>query len=174
SRRGRDTRGHDTPLTFRVPNSSNGWNPAARGDPFLVGLKLQAEPFVENLQIAVSIAHDRPGRDRLHFLRNDSNIRLVSAVVAETIKAKAVVEVAQKGNVVLEPYVGPPSATAAPTAAASASKPSTPQPAAAATGSDMSSATEARSSALRLEVGRSAGPHVSEGTVTPRAVRTAG
>src|SRR5262249_56012007 len=114
------------------------------------------------------------GRECLDCRGNGAEIGLVGAVVAETIKAKAVVEVAQKGNVVLEPYVGPPSATAAPTAAASASKPSTPHAAAAATGSDMSSATEARSSALRLEVGRSAGPHVSEGTVTPRAVRTAG
>jgi hypothetical protein len=101
-----------------VPDPGDGWDPCARCDPPVVGLELQAELLIEDLKVAVPTAHDRFWHDRLHFLRHDADIGLVAAVIAEAIEPKAIVEVAEQGDVVLQRNIGTPAAT---TTAASSS-----------------------------------------------------
>jgi hypothetical protein len=48
----------------------------------------------------------------LHFLRQDADIGLVAAVIAEAIEPKAVVETAEKGDVVLKRNIGAPTTAA--------------------------------------------------------------
>jgi hypothetical protein len=55
-------------------------------------------------------------RDPRDFLRHDTHIGLVAAVIAEAIEAKAIVQITKKNDVVLQSDVGTPSATAATTA----------------------------------------------------------
>src|SRR5215475_16218705 len=98
----------------------DGRNPCARRQPLLVGLELDAEPVIEDPQIAVATAHDRVRHDRLHLLRHHADIGLVAAVVAEAIEAEAVVEMAEQRDVVLERNIRPPSAATATAAAAAA------------------------------------------------------
>jgi hypothetical protein len=85
-------------------------------------LELQAKPFVEDLEVAIPTARDRFRHDCLNFLRHDADVRLGSAIVGEAIEAEAVVEMAEKGDVVLERNIGPPAAaaTSAPAEACSA------------------------------------------------------
>src|SRR5262245_13653155 len=100
----------------------DGRNPCARRQPLLVGLELDAEPVIEDPQVAVAAAHDRFRHDALHLLRHHADIGLVAAVVAEAIEAEAVVEPAEQRDVVLERNIRPPSTTAttAPAAATTA------------------------------------------------------
>src|SRR2546423_2202855 len=84
---------------------------SARRGPLLVGLELKAELVVEDAQIAVAAAQYRRGHDCLDLLRHHADIRLVAAVVAEAVEAKAVVEVAEKREVVLKHHVGSPNNT---------------------------------------------------------------
>jgi len=75
---------------------------------------------------AVPAAADRIRHDDLHLLRHHADIGLVAAVVAEAIEAKAVVELTEKSDVVLEGDVGPAApATAAAPASAAAESPAT-------------------------------------------------
>src|SRR5215475_3432069 len=97
----------------------DGRDPRTRCDPLIVGLELEAEPIVEDAQVAVAPAHDCLRHDGLHVLRHHADIGLVAAVVAEAIEAEAVVEMAEQRDVVLQRNIGPPSAAAAKTAAAS-------------------------------------------------------
>jgi hypothetical protein len=83
---------------------------AGRG-PLLVALELQAELVVEDAQIAVAAAQHRLRHDCLDFLRHHADIGLVAAVVAEAVETEAVIEVAEKGDVVLEHDVGSPHST---------------------------------------------------------------
>jgi hypothetical protein len=106
----------------------------------VIGLELQAELVVEHFRVTVAIAHDSLRHNGLHLLRNDADIGLVAAVIAEAIEAKAIVEMPEKGDAVFEPYVGPPSAPAS-TAPASSSDP--PASAAASACSDTSTAAAA-------------------------------
>ena len=62
-------------------------------------------------QIAVAAAQYRRGHDCLDFLRHHADIGLVAAVVAEAVEAEAVIEVAEKEDVVLEHDVGSPDST---------------------------------------------------------------
>src|SRR5262249_1246742 len=92
-------------IAFRrsVPNPGDAaWRLRARCEPLVVGLKLQPELVVEDLKVAVSAAYDGLRHDRLHFLRDDADVDLLAAVVAEPIETKAVLEMAEKGDVVLE------------------------------------------------------------------------
>ena len=91
-------------------------NICPRSQPLLVGLELQPELVVEHPQIAVWSAHDRLRHDLLHFLGDDADIGLVAADVAEAIEAKAIVETAEKNDIVFERDIG--AASAATTAAA--------------------------------------------------------
>src|SRR5262245_43408901 len=104
--------------------------------PLLVGLELQAEPVIEDAQVAIATAHDRFRHDVLHFLRHHADIGPGAAVVAEAIEAQAVVEMAEQGDVVLERDIRPAS-TAATAAAAATTAEST----AAATATDAATAT---------------------------------
>src|SRR5262249_50675762 len=102
-------------IAFRrsVPNPGDAASHLrARCEPLVVGLKLQPELVVEDLEVAVSVAHDCFRHDHLHFLRHDADISLLAAVVAEAIETKAVLEMAEKDDVVLKRSIGPP-ATAA-------------------------------------------------------------
>jgi hypothetical protein len=85
----------------------------------VVSLEFQAKPFVEDLEVAIPTAHDRFRHDCLNFLCHDTDVRLGSAIVGEAIEAEAVVEMAEKSDVVLERNIGP-SATTPTTAAAEA------------------------------------------------------
>src|SRR5215471_16080681 len=110
-------------LTTMVPDHfsripGGGRDPRTGSDPLVVRLELQAELVIEDPQIAVPAARNRLRHDDLHFLRHDADVGFAAAVIAEAIKAKAVVEAAQERDVVLERDVGPPSATAAAAAAA--------------------------------------------------------
>ena len=71
-------------------------------------------------QVPVRTAHNCLRHDFLNFLRQYTDIDLVGTVVGKPIESKAVVEVTEKNNVVLERNVGPASTTA-PAASASTS-----------------------------------------------------
>ena len=77
----------------------------------IVGLEGYAELVVKDSQIAVSIARNRLRHDRLHFLCDHPDIGFIAAVVIEAIETKTVVEVAEQDEVVLEPDIGPPTAS---------------------------------------------------------------
>src|SRR4051812_14932318 len=77
-------------------NCCPGWDMSARRRPLVVGLELQAELVVDDAQIAVAAAQYRRGHDCLDLLSHYADIGLVTAVVAEAIKAKAVIEAAEK------------------------------------------------------------------------------
>src|SRR5882757_9763209 len=84
---------------------------SARRGPLVVGLELQAELVIEDPQIAVAVAQYRRGHDCLDFLRHHADIGLVAAVVGEAGEAEAVIEVAEKRDVVLKHHVGSPNNT---------------------------------------------------------------
>src|SRR4030088_1184625 len=84
---------------------------SARRGPLVVGLEFQAELVVEDPQIAVAAAQYRRGHDCLDFLRHHADIGLVAAVVGEAVEAEAVIEVAEKRDVVLKHHVGSPNNT---------------------------------------------------------------
>src|SRR5262245_7736785 len=117
-----------------VADRRDGRDPRTRCDPLIVGLELEAEPIVEDAQVAGAPAHDCLRHDGLHVLRHHADIGLVAAVVAEAIEAEAVVEMAEQRDVVLQRNIGPPSAAAAKTAAASPEAAATAAEAAAAAG----------------------------------------
>src|SRR5262245_4880334 len=105
-----------TPVSRQsVPDPGDGRDPGARCDPPLVRLQLQAELVIEDHEVAVATLHDRVRHDRLHLLRHDADIGLLAAVIAETIEPKAVVETAEKGDVVLEHNIGAPAAASSAT-----------------------------------------------------------
>src|SRR5439155_8965489 len=103
-----------------VPDRCAGRDFCARGEPLVVALELQSEPVIEDLQVAVAAAGDRLRHDRQNFLRHDTDVGLVAAVVAEAIEAEAVVEMAKQRDVVLEHHVGSPATAAASAATATA------------------------------------------------------
>jgi hypothetical protein len=121
-----------------------------RCDPSVVGLKLQTEPVIEDPQISVPAAPDRVRPDHLHLLRHHADIDLVAAIIGEAIEADAVVEMADDGDIVLEPHVGPPAASAA-TAAAEATAAAA-HPHAATAARNAATPAKARAAATRLEV----------------------
>jgi hypothetical protein len=103
-----------------VPNWLHVRQMGARHGPLPVGFKWQSKHVIGNAQIPVSPARHRFRNDRLHFLRNDSDICRMAAVVDEAIVAEAVAEPSEQNNIVLEPEVGaPPATTASAMAAAS-------------------------------------------------------
>src|SRR5215211_1702381 len=83
----------------------------ARRGPLVVALKLHPELVVQDAQIAVVAAQYRRGHDCLDLLRHHADIGLVAAVVAEAVEAEAVVEVAEKRDVMLKHHVGSPNNT---------------------------------------------------------------
>src|SRR3954465_15565347 len=84
---------------------------SARSSPLVVGLELHVEHVVRDSQVAVVAAQHRGGVNCLHFLRHHTDIGFVAAVVSEAIEANAILEVADKEDVVLEHHVGSPDDT---------------------------------------------------------------
>src|SRR5262245_21470671 len=139
---------------------SNGWQPRARRNPFLVCLELDAEPVIEHAEGAIAIAHNSFRHHRLDFLRDHADVRTIAAVVAEAIVAKAVCKMPEQNDIVLDHDVGPsPAATTAATATTeAATTTATYSHAAAAAG-----AGEACTAACGVALSHSTGPHIAKG-----------
>ncbi len=56
--------------------------------------------------------HDSPRHDRLNLLGHHAHVSAVAAIVAEPIVAKAVRQVAEQSDIVLEPDIRAPATTA--------------------------------------------------------------
>jgi hypothetical protein len=84
----------------------------------VVALKFQPELTVIHPQIAITAASHRFWCDLGDLLGDHPDIGRVAAIIAEAIEAKAIVQIADKNDVMLESDVRTPSAAA--TAAATA------------------------------------------------------
>src|SRR5262249_10905734 len=121
--------------------------------------------------------------DGYDFLRQHADIHFVAAVIAEAIESQAVIEPADKRDVMLEPDIGAASAaatTAAATTAAAAATaagahstaPATPPPhSPPAPTRSSTAATEACVAAARFAIGHTARADIAKRTVTPAAAR---
>jgi len=155
------------------------WYPPIRRNPLVICLKFQTELLVEDPQITIGAALDRFGDNCLHFLRHDADIRRVAAVVDEPIEAEAVVEASKQGDVVLEPYIGPPTPATATTSStpAPATTPATATTSAAysrptTTASARPTPAEARPAAIGFKVGYSSGTDIAKSSWAATASRT--
>src|SRR5262245_15956901 len=152
---------------------TNGWQPRARRNPFLICLELDAEPVIEHAEGAIAIAHNSFRHQRLDFLCDHADVRTIAAVVAEAIVAKAVCKMPEENDIVLDHDVGPSpaAATAAtattPTATAEAATTATAEAAATtATYSHAAAAAgagEACTAARGVALSNSTGPHIAKG-----------
>src|SRR5258708_39811703 len=88
-------------------------------EPAVIGLECHAKFLVGDPQITIRTVNDCLGHDRSHFLGHDADIGLVASVVDEAVEAKAVVEAAEKRDVVFQSDVGAPAAAATATSTAS-------------------------------------------------------
>src|ERR1700759_415423 len=92
----------------------------AAGEPVPVSLERHPDLFVIDAQVAVATSRDCLWSHSLHFLGDDADIGLVAAEIAEAIEAKAIVEMAEQHDVVLQRDVGAPAAAATPSATTAA------------------------------------------------------
>ena len=129
-----------------------------------VKIKPHTKFLIEHPQIPVRPLNDRLGHDLLHFLRQHAHIDLAAAVVAEAIEPQAVFKPTKKHDVVLEPDVGAPSATATATAAAACAHSAT-----AATMRHVRAATAAHTRGARTRRARTMGDVLATATRTPAA-----
>ena len=83
-------------------------------------MDLHARLVVEDPQISVLPAHDRFRPDDLHLLRHHADIGPVATVITEPIKSKAIVEMTDQTDVVLERDIRSSAATATPATATTA------------------------------------------------------
>ena len=135
-------------------------NARSSSQPTAIAFKRDAKLGVVNCQIAVAITRDGRGCDALYVLSDDAHIGFVAAIVAEAVEAEAVVEIAEKDNVVLQADIGTASAASATTAAAATASvgahPATslctrrPAMAAGPSGSAMVASPAARPTAVRI------------------------
>lgn len=65
------------------------------------------------MEVAVAAACHRLRHQRLHFLRDDADISFTASEIAETVIAEAVVEMAEKDDVMLQRKIGTPATPAA-------------------------------------------------------------
>src|SRR5262249_24970108 len=121
---------------------------------------------VEHAKGAIETVYKGFGHACLHFLRNHADIGTIAAVVAEAIVAKAVRQVAEKNDIVLEHDIGPTAAATTPTTATESSATATEatattdaQAAAAGTG-------KACAPARAVPLSHSAGSDVAEGAAS--------
>ncbi len=126
-------------------------NAGARCDPPVIGLKPQSDLVIKDLQVTVPALCDRLGHDCLQFLGDNADIGFVAAAIGEAIEANAIAETTEKGDVVLKPDIGPPPAAASSETAARKMDASCARKAAA------TDATDARMSALGMQVGSGVG-----------------
>src|SRR4051812_6914351 len=89
-------------------------------EPLVIALKSETQSVVVDAQDALGVAAHRIRPHELHLLRHHPDVALVTAVIAEAVEAKAIVETTQEGDVVLDGDVGSTAAAAATTAAPSA------------------------------------------------------
>ncbi len=85
---------------------------SARRVPLIVALKFQPELTVIYPQIAITAASHRFWCDLGNLLGDHPDIGRVAAIIAEAIEAKAIVQIADKNDVMLESDVRTPSAAA--------------------------------------------------------------
>ena len=71
-------------------------NSRAASEPIPVGKELDSEPAIIDPEITIITARHCPGHHRLHFLRDDADITLGAAEVAEAVIAEAVVQVPEQ------------------------------------------------------------------------------
>ena len=144
-------------------------------NPFVVGLELDAQLVVADTQSAVTIAHDGLRHDRLNLLGHHADIGAVAAIVAEPIVAKAVRQMAEQNDIVLEPDIGSSAAaTAAEAATATAAETATATAAETAAATAEAAATTAANAGAtprRLETGGSARSDVAERIAAARPLR---
>ena len=105
---------------------------SARRVPLIVALKFQPELTVIYPQIAITAASHRFWCDLGNLLGDHPDIGRVAAIIAEAIEAKAIVQIADKNDVMLESDVRAPAAaaTTATTPAATAATAAAPEAAA--------------------------------------------
>jgi hypothetical protein len=98
----------------------------------IVALKFQPELTVIYPQIAITAASHRFWCDLRNLLGDHPDIGRVAAIIAEAIEAKAIVQIADKSDVMLESDVRAPAAaaTTATTPAATAATAAAPEAAA--------------------------------------------
>ena len=99
--------------------SSIAWGSARRKHSNLVSPEFQTELFVVDAKMAVAAARYCLGHQRQHFLRDHPDIGLAAAEIAEAIIAKAIAEMAELHDVVLQRNIGTPTTTASATESAS-------------------------------------------------------
>src|ERR1700761_4476967 len=107
---------------------------------------MQSELFVKNPQIAVAIASDGIRPQGADFLRDDSDVSFLAAVIGKAVVAEAVVEPAEQHDIMLQPDIRTPPAAAPATTKAPAVTASTAKAAVAATSAKATSASERGSS----------------------------
>ncbi len=103
--------------------------------------------MIIDLEVAVAAACHRLRHQRLDFLRDDADISFTASEIAETVIAEAVVEIAEKDDVMLQRKIGTPATPAAATPTTSAAmetSASAASPASKAAGRAATSSTEAR------------------------------
>jgi hypothetical protein len=148
----------------------------------IIGLELEAQSIINDAQVAVPAAPHCLWRESLYLLCHDANIGLHPAVIDETVEAEAIVEAADKADVMFKPDIGTASAsTAAPKPATGtrktpvcSAKASVAKAQAAASPSDTSAMEaaampQARLPALGPKTRRSAGADVARSFAAPCA-----
>src|SRR6185369_3867188 len=98
-------------------------NPCSGGKPVAVAAELQPELLVVDPQVTVAAAGHGFRHHTFHFLRDDADVNLVAAEIAEAVVAEAIGEVAEQDDVVLQRDVRASSATAAPEPASATTEP---------------------------------------------------
>ena len=73
--------GSDEPSSY--PRSSG--NLCAGGEPVVVSSEFDPEPVIIDPEITIGPRHDGPGHHGLDLLRDDPDIRLVAAEIAEAV-----------------------------------------------------------------------------------------
>src|SRR3954454_23903446 len=84
------------------------------GEPIAIAAECQPKLLVVDPQVAVASACHRIGYHVHHLLRHHADIGLPTAEIAEAIIAKAVGEMAEQDDVMLQRNVGTPPTAAAP------------------------------------------------------------
>ena len=101
------------------------WVSCTTGKPVGVGTELQSQLFVVDAEIPVPAAGHGFRHQILHFLRDDADIGLAAAEIAEAVVTETVREMAEQFNVMLQFDVGASSTAAAAEAASTSASEAT-------------------------------------------------
>src|SRR4029077_7220737 len=94
--------------------------PGTLAYPFVIRLEFEPQHVVADTQSAITIMHDGLRHGRLNLLRHHAHVSAVAAIVAEPIVAKAVRQVDEQHDIVLESDIRAPAAAATTAEAATA------------------------------------------------------